>query len=136
MHKFSTIQGTSVLRRNCRLEVACTVVGQLPPRPAAIKYSLTGDVPERRCLFDAGYFSLLKSVEELLFCKGALDGRPCCESITKFRTVTNRNVQCFEEDDINRALTKSANLNLLGLAAKQVFSIYNIEIDSDEHSIT
>jgi hypothetical protein len=43
-----------------------------------------------------------------------------CESIAKFRTVTNESVLRFEEDDIGQVLTKST---------RQICTIFNIPLD-------
>ncbi len=95
------------------------MIGRLPPRPAEIKYGLTGDVAERSDPFDVGYFSYLNCIEELLFL-GRTERKPCVESIAKFRIVTNESVLRFEEDDIGQALTKST---------RQICTIFNIPLD-------
>jgi hypothetical protein len=106
------IERGAYFQPDCILEVACTVIGRLPPRPAEMKYGLTGDVAERSGLFDVGYFS--EMYRRIVLRKS------CVESIAKIRTVANESVLRFEEHDIGQALTEST---------RQICSIFNFPLD-------
>jgi len=116
------LEGSNQVEVNCRVEVNCTVTGQLPPRPAAIELNLTGDVAERSGLFDVGYFSLFTCLEELLFHRS--DGTHRCVSEAIFRTVLRGDALPVRSEQ-----DASETGRALAECALQICSILNLPVN-------